>query len=119
MKIFFSLIFITLFIDVYAETLYPSNIVKFRALDRVTGRNYTFEAPLNSESIFGELIIIPKLCLKNPPEKTPESATYLIINEIGNPLPIFEGWMFSSSPGLSALEHPVYDVWLLDCLIKD
>ena len=116
MKIFFFILASLLPLICQSENLYTDSIVKFRALDRVTGRNYTFEAPLNSESTFGELIIVPKLCLKNPPDKTPESATYLIITEIGNSIPIFEGWMFSSSPGLSALEHPVYDVWLLDCL---
>ncbi len=119
MKIFSFILILLVSLGYQTETLYADSIVQFRALDRVTGRNYTFEAPLNSESSFGELIIVPKLCLKNPPEKTPESATYLIVTERGNSIPIFKGWMFSSSPGLSALEHPVYDVWLLDCLNKN
>ena len=50
---------------------------------------------------------------------TPESAAFLEIDDEHPDRPrveLFTGWMFASSPALSALEHPVYDVWVLDCL---
>jgi len=53
-----------------------------------------------------------------PPEETPESAAFLEITELrsdSDPVSLFNGWMFASSPALSAVEHPVYDVWVIDC----
>ena len=95
------------------------NIVVLQGLDKVTARVHTFEAPLNSIIRFGTLEIIARHCDKRPPEETPESAAFLDILEVrqGEPTQsLFRGWMFASSPALSALEHPVYDVWVLDCL---
>ena len=90
-----------------------------QGLDKVTARVHTFEAPLDSTIRFGTLEIIARRCDKRPPEETPESAAFLDILEVrqGEPtVTLFRGWMFASSPALSALEHPVYDVWVLDCL---
>ena len=68
---------------------------------------------------FGTLEIIVRTCQKTPPEEPPESAAFLEIRD-AKPgeaaVVLFTGWMFASSPALSALEHPVYDVWVLDCL---
>jgi hypothetical protein len=67
---------------------------------------------------FGTLEIIVRTCHKLPPEETPETAAFLDIWEVKNgeaAAPLFRGWMFASSPALSALEHPVYDVWVIDC----
>ena len=97
----------------------PHNIVVLQGLDKVTARVHTFQAPLGSVVRFGTLEIIARQCDKRPPEETPESAAFLDISEVrqGEPTQsLFRGWMFASSPALSALEHPVYDVWVLDCL---
>jgi len=108
---------ITFFSDHAFATLH--NIVVLQGLDKVTARVHTFEAPLEATIRFGTLEIIARQCNKRPPEETPESAAFLDILEIrqGEPTEsLFRGWMFASSPALSALEHPVYDVWVLDCL---
>ena len=97
----------------------PNNIVVLQGLDKVTARVHTFQAPLGSVVRFGTLEIIAHQCDKRPPEETPESAAFLDVSEVrqGEPTQsLFRGWMFASSPALSALEHPVYDVWVLDCL---
>ena len=90
-----------------------------RGLDKITARITTFEAPLEQEISFGTLRIRAHACRKRPPEETPEVAVFLEIEEerpgVEGRLPLFSGWMFASSPALSALEHPVYDVWVLDC----
>ena len=99
----------------------PHDIVVLQGLDKVTARVHTFEAPLKSTIRFGTLEIIARQCDKRPPEETPESAAFLDVLEVrqGEPTQsLFRGWMFASSPALSALEHPVYDVWVLDCLGK-
>ena len=97
----------------------PNNIVVLQGLDKVTARVHAFQAPLGSVVRFGTLEIIAHQCDKRPPEETPESAAFLDVSEVrqGEPTQsLFRGWMFASSPALSALEHPVYDVWVLDCL---
>ena len=89
-----------------------------QGLDKVTARISTFEAPLNQAVHFGTLEITVERCAKAPPEETPESAAFLVIRDIKPeqpPVELFRGWMMASSPALSALEHPVYDVWVKDC----
>ena len=90
-----------------------------QGLDKVTARVSEIEAPLHRLVRFGTLEIIVRPCQKTPPEEPPESAAFLEIRD-AKPgeaaVVLFTGWMFASSPALSALEHPVYDVWVLDCL---
>ncbi len=92
-----------------------------QGLDKVTARISTIEAPVGDVVRFGTLEIIARVCDKRPPEEPPESAAFLDIWEVRRgepPTSVFRGWMFASSPALSALEHPVYDVWVLDCRNK-
>ena len=100
-----------------AEDLVEDTAV-LQGLDKITGRVMTIEAPVGTPVHFGTLEIIVRTCRKRPPEESPESAAFLDVWEIrtGEPAAsIFRGWMFASSPALSALEHPVYDIWVLDC----
>ena len=93
--------------------------VLLQGLDKVTARVTTIEAQLNQPVRFGTLEIVARRCFKRPPEESPESAAFLEIREVREgepPQQLFVGWMFASSPALSALEHPVYDVWVKDCL---
>lgn len=89
-----------------------------QGLDKVTARVSTLEAPLNTPVQFGTLEITVQRCTKAPPEDTPESSAFLVIRDkkpSEQPVDLFRGWMMASSPALSALEHPVYDVWVKDC----
>ena len=89
-----------------------------QALDKVTARVTTLEAPIGRVVTFGTLEIIARHCDKRPPEETPESAAFLDIWDTRPDQPsesVFRGWMFASSPALNAMEHPVFDVWVLDC----
>ncbi len=94
------------------------NVAVLQALDTVTARVSTFDAPVNATIKFGTLEIIARTCDKRPPEETPESTAFLDIWE-ARPgeavVSVYRGWMFASSPALAAMEHPVYDVWVLDC----
>jgi len=93
-------------------------VAHLQGLDKTTARVSQFDAPVGQEVHFGTLSILVRTCRRNPPEEPPENAAFL---EIFESRPgeakekLFGGWMFSSSPALSALEHPVYDVNLLDC----
>ncbi|MEL6287029.1 MAG: DUF2155 domain-containing protein [Pseudomonadota bacterium] len=97
---------------------------KLRALDKITGRSTDLVIKVGEPVVFGSLTVYLQVCYQTPPEEAPESAAFLRVNsnqpvetEDGvDPEPrIFSGWMFASSPGLSALEHPVYDVWVIEC----
>lgn len=96
---------------------YPS--IKLQGLDKSVGRTITFEAKVGSTIQYGPLFIKIHACRKAPPIETPESAAFLQIWEVppGSEKSewVFSGWMFASSPALSAMDHPVYDVWVLDC----
>ena len=97
---------------------FPGDMVIMQGLDKVTARVSTFKAPLDVTVRFGTLTITLRGCDRTPPEEPPESAAFLDIYEARpgeNPISLFHGWMFASSPALSALEHPVYDVWVLEC----
>ncbi len=99
----------------------PYNIAILQGMDKVTARVSTMEAPIGDTVHFGTLEIITRTCDKRPPEETPESAAFLDIWDVRPgeaALSIFRGWMMASSPALNALEHPVYDVWVLDCKDK-
>ncbi|MCD6073291.1 MAG: Conserved exported protein of unknown function [Rhodospirillales bacterium] len=96
----------------------PYGVAVLQALDKVTARVTTLDAPLGETVKYNTLEIIARACDKKPPEETPESTAFLDIWEArpGEPMQgVFRGWMFASSPAVSAMEHPVYDVWVLDC----
>ena len=95
-------------------------VAVLRGLDKVSARISTFDAPVGEEVRFGSLRILVQTCNKRPPEETPETTAFLEITDMrpGQPAnKVYTGWMFASSPALSALEHPVYDVWVIDCKI--
>lgn len=99
----------------------PAPVAQIQGLDKITARISTFEVPVGQVARFGTLEIRVDACYRTPPEERPESATFLDIADIRDDgratrEQLFSGWMFASSPGLSALEHPVYDVWLKECL---
>lgn len=93
-------------------------VALLQGLDKITARVSTFEAPIGETARFGTFEIVARTCQKRPPEEPPESTAFLEIVDMRpdvKPIPLFSGWMFASSPALSAVEHPVYDVWLIDC----
>jgi len=90
-----------------------------QGLDKVTARISTIEVPFDNLITFGSLTIQVRACHKAPPTEAPESTAFLEIEEsveTGRTRALFTGWMFASSPAVSALEHPVYDVWVVDCI---
>lgn len=96
---------------------YP--VVRLQSLDKITARTMTFEARVGSTIKYGPLYIKIQACRKAPPIEQPESASFLQIWEVtakGEAKWVFSGWMFASSPALSSMDHPIYDVWVIDCL---
>ncbi|MDX1709685.1 MAG: DUF2155 domain-containing protein [Rhodovibrionaceae bacterium] len=101
-----------------AEDYVQMDTAVLQGLDKITARISTFEAPVDQPVSFGSLQITVRTCQKTPPEEPPESAAFLEIEDQRPDSPsvrMFTGWMFASSPAVSALEHAVYDVWIVDC----
>jgi hypothetical protein len=95
-----------------------NGVAVFAALDKVTARISKLEVPLGETVKFGALKVTPRSCYTRQPTEPPKTSTYVEVQEIqldGQEKKIFAGWMFAESPGLNAVEHPVYDVWLTDC----
>jgi hypothetical protein len=90
----------------------------FSGLDKITGRITSFDVAINETVQFGALQVTPRVCYTRPPTETPNTDAFVEVSEVtlqGEVKRIFGGWMFATSPGLHAVEHPIYDVWLTDC----
>jgi hypothetical protein len=105
-----------------AGTARAETVAVLQGLDKTTARISKFDAPVGKSVRFGTLVITVRACIKHPPEEEPESAAFLQIEEVRQgernsvvSQQVFSGWMFASSPALSALENPIYDVGVLDC----
>jgi hypothetical protein len=95
-------------------------IAVLRALDKITARVEELNIPEGQPYRFGTLTITVRACRVTPPEETPEAAAFLEISETKTDetsAPVFHGWMFASSPALSAMQHPVYDIWVIGCKV--
>ena len=107
---------------VQAQNWLASEQAFLQTLDKITARIDTVEVSLNQPVRFGTLEIELKHCAFRPPEEPPEAAAFIEIRDVGfagqeseDKIIVFSGWMFASSPAVSSLEHPVYDVTLLAC----
>ena len=90
----------------------------FSGLDKITGRIITFEVATNETVQFGSLQITERVCYSRPATEAPQTDTFVEIDNIdasNQYKRVFTGWMFADSPSLHALDHPVYDIWLLGC----
>ncbi|MBP3615603.1 MAG: DUF2155 domain-containing protein [Alphaproteobacteria bacterium] len=109
-----------------AFTNLPQNKALIRALNKQTGKTKDIEIPVGEEQMFENILIKVFSCYTRPEDETPENSAFLKVNETNTSFKeelnsvskgkvIFSGWMFSSSPSLVAMEHPNYDIWLLEC----
>jgi hypothetical protein len=90
----------------------------FSGLDKITGRIISFDAAIGETVQFGALQVTARACNTRPPTEPTNTDAFVEVDEVtlqGEIKRIFTGWMFAASPGLHAVEHPIYDVWLTDC----
>src|SRR6516165_6080484 len=96
----------------------PNGRAVFSGLDKITGRIISFDAGINETVQFGALQVTARACYTRPPTEATNTDAFVEVDEVtlkGEIKRIFTGWMFALSPGLHAVEHPIYDVWLTDC----
>jgi len=93
-------------------------VAVFNGLDKITGRIIAFDVYIDETVQFGALRVTPRVCYSRPSSETPLTDGFIEVDEItlDNRIQrIFTGWMFAASPGLNAVDHAIYDVWLTDC----
>lgn len=93
-------------------------VAAFSGLDKITGRITNFDVYIDETVQFGALQITPRACYTRPPTETQRTSVFLEVDQVslkGSVTRIFTGWMFADSPALNAIDHAVYDIWLLDC----
>ena len=95
-----------------------NKVAVFAFLDKVTARISKKAVPLNQTVLFGSLKVTARACFTRPLTEEPKTTSFVEVEDVkldGTTEKIFSGWMLAQSPGLHAVEHPVYDVWLTDC----
>ncbi|MEM7301142.1 MAG: DUF2155 domain-containing protein [Pseudomonadota bacterium] len=95
-----------------------NRVAVFSGIDKITGRIVRFDVYIDETVQFGRLQVTPRICYSRTEDEQPKTTSYLEVDEITLDKKIrriFTGWMFAASPGLNAIEHAVYDVWLVDC----
>jgi hypothetical protein len=100
-----------------AETI-ANPVAAFSGLDKITGRITNFDVYIDETVQFGALQITPRACYTRPPTETQRTSVFVEVDQVslkGSVTRIFTGWMFADSPALNAIDHAVYDIWLLDC----
>ncbi|WP_115733841.1 DUF2155 domain-containing protein [Aminobacter aminovorans] len=96
-------------------------VAEFAGIDKITGRIITFDVYVDETVQFGALQVTPRVCYSRPENEEPKTDSFVEVDEITLDRKIrriFTGWMFAESPGLNAVEHAVYDVWLKACKQK-
>ncbi|VEJ45224.1 DUF2155 domain-containing protein [Bartonella vinsonii] len=120
---FFCLLFMAIVVimssagGVQAERI-SNGIAVFAGLDKITGRTTRFEVSLGKVYQYGALQVMPRACYTSSKDEPTRTTGFIEVNEVTLDKKIrriFTGWMFADSPGLNAVEHPIYDVWLKDC----
>ncbi|THK39945.1 DUF2155 domain-containing protein [Ensifer sp. MPMI2T] len=105
-------------IDIARATRLSNSVAVFSGIDKITGRITTFDVYIGETVQFGALQVTPRVCYSRDDTEAPKTTTFVEVDEITLDRKIrriFTGWMFADSPGLNAVEHPVYDVWLQSC----
>lgn len=118
--IYLSLALLTLS-DAHASNI-EMNTAHIQAMDKITGRVSELNIQVNGLANFGTFSILVRKCVTKSPEETPENTAFIDVVDnykSENPVNIFKGWMFSSTPGINGVEHPIYDIWLLKCYNSD
>lgn len=103
--------------SVYAAEI-DTNMAQMQAMDKITGKVKVIEVPVGGEIKFGSFSVVVRSCKTNAENEIPENFAFVDVTDKSfdqDEFNIFKGWMFSSSPAVNAVEHPIYDVWLLKC----
>ena len=90
-----------------------------KILDKISSKNELIKMNVNEESVYKDLVIKVMKCTNSELDDNPEIKAYIQVKDLtkndNDKVYVFNGWMFSSSPSIAPFDHPVYDIWLVNC----
>ena len=90
-----------------------------KILDKISSKNELIELINGEEYVYKDLAIKSMKCANSEFDDNPEIKAYIQVRDLTkedkNNVYVFNGWMFSSSPSIAPFDHPVYDIWLVNC----
>ena len=121
--VFFIILFFSINISILnsqeGSKFLEGNFIEIKILDKVSSKNSLLKIRIGNEVKFKNLIIKPLRCRNSKFDDTPEITAYLQVKDLTNKdkdeVFVFNGWTFSSSPTINPFDHPVYDIWLINC----
>lgn len=114
----FALVCVVSFAGAPQAATIANPIADFAGLDKITGRLIRFDVYVDETVQFGALQITPRACYSRPPTEAQRTSVFVEVDQVslqGTVTRIFTGWMFADSPALNAVDHAVYDIWLVGC----
>ena len=121
LNLFFLILTLSLItsLDVYSENSLEGKFTNIKILDKISSKNTLIKLENENEVKYKDLIIKSLKCSNSEFDDNPEITAYIQVQDISNKdknnVFVFNGWMFSSSPSITPFDHPVYDIWLVDC----
>ena len=95
------------------------NYTNIKILDKISSKNELINISIGEENIYKDLAIKVMKCTNSELDDNPEIKAYIQVKDLtknnNDKVFVFNGWMFSSSPSIAPFDHPVYDIWLIDC----
>ena len=121
--VFFIILFFSINISILnsqeGSKFLEGNFIEIKILDKVNSKNSLLKIRIGNEVKFKNLSIKPLRCKNSKFDDTPEITAYLQVKDLTNKdkdeVFVFNGWTFSSSPTINPFDHPVYDIWLINC----
>ena len=117
---FFILIsFLFISFSVQSDDNLEGNFTDIKILDKISSKNFLLKLKNGEDTKYKDLIIKSLKCKNSEFDDNPEITAYIQVSDLTkkdkNDVFIFNGWMFSSSPSIIPFDHPVYDIWLVNC----
>ena len=117
----YILISIFLFKNSYSQT--EDNLIGLKTdikiLDKISSKNELVRIKNREELIYKDLAIKVMKCTNSELDDNPEIKAYIQVRDLtkndNDKVYVFNGWIFSSSPSIAPFDHPVYDIWLVNC----
>ena len=102
-----------------SENKLEGNNTDIKILDKISSKNELIKLVNNEEYTYKDLSIKSIKCTDSEFDDNPEIKAYIQVRDLTkkdrNNVFVFNGWMFSSSPSIAPFDHPVYDIWLINC----
>ena len=114
-------VYFSLFSIAFPQSNFEGTYTDIKILDKISSKNTLLKLKNGDLISFKDLSIKSLKCKNSEFDDNPEITAYMQVTDLNNSnkdeVFVFNGWMFSSSPSLTPFDHPVYDIWLINCYL--